>query len=106
MNTKGKIEIQSPCYQHFSPKDADSAFLQMFVSTYMSTQHHNPQDKHWHLHCCEMLKSKIKASALHGMLPQTELCVFNIYLDYMKGFCKHALQLIISDIGSICFHDE
>jgi hypothetical protein len=32
-------------------------YSEMAVHTYRSTQHHNPEDHHGHLRCCEKLNS-------------------------------------------------
>jgi hypothetical protein len=67
--------VVRPCrvagrYQHFRGTHCLNSILKMetvyssetVATTYKSTQHHNPGDQRWHLHCCENPQMQIHCS--------------------------------------------
>jgi hypothetical protein len=48
---------QIPTFQGNIPSSSSGLhFSEKFVSTYKTTQHYNPQERHWHFHCHGNLK--------------------------------------------------
>jgi hypothetical protein len=80
-----------------TPKVETVCLSETVVSTYESTQQHNPEQQHWHIYCCENLKDHIVCFIVLQCFPNT--CSWNRFWKELRpvAFYVYNVNLTVSE---------